>query len=190
MFTHLSVFKCYIVSDPIDYTKSWSSSYADGGMAGWTKFKSSDNGDLKVSFPQIRYCNVNDTFDIAFERFARWTALRATEGWAALQHHSVLKTSIIIIPPSEGAPNADKSHVPRLHVQLIQGSFFTVLPSATSKDTHLSAPAAPKWYSGNIYDMEQAPAQIVDFPVLPSATSPTTYDIFVSGDYEVFQVYF
>lgn len=43
------------VSDPIDYSKSWPSSYADGGVVEWTKFKSNNNGDLKVSFPQIRY---------------------------------------------------------------------------------------------------------------------------------------
>jgi hypothetical protein len=43
----------------------------------------------------------------------------------------------------------------------------------------------PTWYSGNIYDLEQAPPQIIDLPAIPSAISPTTYDIFVSGDYEV-----
>jgi len=121
-------------------------------------------------------------FDVPFKRFSRWATLRATEGWAALQHHSVLKASITVYPPSGDTLSAQVP--PQLHVQLVQGSFFTVLPSNTSEDTQ-SEPFVPKWYSGNIYEMEQAPPQILDFPILPSTTSPTTYDIFVSGDYEV-----
>jgi pimeloyl-ACP methyl ester carboxylesterase len=151
------------LSYPIDYDKSWPSSYADGGVVSWTQFQSNRSGDLKVSFPKIR-----------------WATLRATEGWAALQHHSVLKTSITVYPPLE----VDVQVPPRLHVQLVQGSFFTVLPSNASEDTQ-SEPLVPEWYSGNIYDMEQAPPQILDFPIPPSTTSPTTFDIFVSGDYEI-----
>ena len=43
------------VSDAIDYNKTWPSSYADGGQVSWTQFRSQGNGDLKVSFPNIRY---------------------------------------------------------------------------------------------------------------------------------------
>jgi hypothetical protein len=112
--------------------------------------------------------------------FTRWSALRATEGWAALQYHSVLRSSITLLPPHGISVKAP----PRLHVQLVQGSFFCVMPVMTSMDIQFEG-LMPKWYSGNIYDMEQAPRQIIDLPTPPSPTAPTTYDFFVSGDYEV-----
>lgn len=45
--------------------------------------------------------------------------------------------------------------------------------------------SVPQWYTGNIYDLEQAPVQIVDLPTTPSTTSTTEYLIYISGDYEV-----
>ena len=33
--------------------------------------------------------------------------------------------------------------------------------------------------------MHASPAQVVELPTPPSADHPTTYDLFVSGDYEV-----
>ncbi|KAF8626190.1 hypothetical protein AX15_005070 [Amanita polypyramis BW_CC] len=41
------------------------------------------------------------------------------------------------------------------------------------------------WYQGNIYNFEKSIPQIVDLPVKPSFNLPTTYTIFVSGDYEI-----
>ena len=114
--------------------------------------------------------------------FVRWSALRATEGWASLQYHSVLRTSITIFPPLEIGRSMQGS--PRLHVRLVQGSFFCVFPTMASGDVQ-SEPLVPKWHSGNIYNLEQAPPQIIDLPAPPSIVAPTTYDIFVSGDYEV-----
>jgi hypothetical protein len=115
----------------------------------------------------------------------RWSALRATEGWAALQHHSVLRTSFTVSPPPEISPTEEP---PRLHVRLAQGSFFCVIPTVPE---HLkSGSLVPTWYSGNIYDLEQALPQIIDLPGLPSPTDSTTYDLFVSGDYEVAFWYF
>ena len=81
-----------------------------------------------------------------------------------------------------------ESTSPRLQVQLVQGSFFCIMPTcqhdpkAQSDD---SRTLVPRWYSGNIYNLQHAPPQIVDLPIPPSSTSPTEYDIFVSGDYEV-----
>jgi hypothetical protein len=43
----------------------------------------------------------------------------------------------------------------------------------------------PEWYAGNIYNMERATPRLVHLPTRPSTNSPTKYDIFVSGDYEV-----
>ena len=44
---------------------------------------------------------------------------------------------------------------------------------------------APEWRAGNIYAMGRSPPNTVDFPILPSLDSPTTYELFLSGDYEV-----
>jgi hypothetical protein len=59
-----------------------------------------------------------------------------------------------------------------------------VIPAKAWEDVK-SGSLVPKWYSGNIYDLEQTLPQTIDFPAPPSATVPTMYDIFVSGDYEV-----
>ncbi len=103
----------------------------------------------------------------------RWESLRATEGWAVLQHHAVLHTTLTVRPPKQVRSE------PHLRVQLIQGSYFTILP--TTEDANLF----PRWYAGNIYAMERGLPRVVPFPSAPSKISPTTYDIFVSGDYEV-----
>jgi len=145
------------LSSPIDLEARWPSSYADGGTVGWTKAVS-DKGNLGVSFPDIR-----------------WASLRATEGWAALQHHTVLRTTVTVHPPSSAVIEP-----PTLLVSLTQGSFFTVRPSELAE-----VESIPRWYTGNIYAMTAAPPQSVDFPVAPSTSGPTTYDLFVSGDYEI-----
>lgn len=150
------------LSEPIDFNKSWPSSYADGGRVAWGTAKADMNGLLKVSFSDVR-----------------WESLRATEGWAALQHHAVLRTSLTIYPPASAS---ELALVPYLLIHLSQGSYFTVLPSADSIER---SSWVPEWYSGNIYDMERALPQIVKLPVLPSLTRPTKYDIYVSGDYEI-----
>ncbi|TCD68231.1 hypothetical protein EIP91_011300 [Steccherinum ochraceum] len=147
------------LSQSIDFEAKWPSAYADNGVVGWTQASSDGNGNVAVSFPEIR-----------------WTSLRATEGWAALQHHSVLRTSITVSPPQHGIESAS---TPRLLVSLAQGSFFTLRPTSNLDGS------IPRWYTGNVYGMDAAPAQSIDFPVAPSVSGPTTYDVFVSGDYEL-----
>jgi len=105
-----------------------------------------------------------------------WSWIRQTEGWAGLQHHSILHTVMTIFPPANSDHNGS-SVPPRLCVNLTQGSFFTVLPKSGSN-------RVPKWYSGNIYSMERSLPRTVDLPSPPSSVSPTSYDVFVSGDYE------
>jgi hypothetical protein len=73
----------------------------------------------------------------------------------------------------------DSSELPSLLVSLIQGSFFSIVLASGSETT-------PAWYAGNVYDMERATPQAVHLPSL-SFTEPTTYNVFVSGDYEVIQ---
>lgn len=76
---------------------------------------------------------------------------------------------------------------PRLQVQLVHGSFFCIMPTHQHDQKAQSGhpqTLVPRWYSGDIYDL-QHPPQIVDLPIPPSSTSPTEYDIYISGDYEV-----
>lgn len=70
---------------------------------------------------------------------------------------------------------------PRLLVQLKQGSFFTLRPQ-----TQPISSFVPEWYAGNIYGMEWAQSRVVLLPENPSLLEPTLYDVFISGDYEVF----
>ena len=165
----------------IDPGARYPSAYADGGSVSWTRAVS-DQGHLAVSFPHIRFAFVSKSMVQSDEASQysgdnRWSSLRASEGWAALQHHSVLKTKLTVYPP-EGDIESD---IPRVLVSLSQGSFFTVVPEHVSRSTQFS----PRWYTGNIYEMNRAPPQAVDLPAIPSRSEPTTYHLIVSGDYEV-----
>ncbi|KAI0664567.1 hypothetical protein C8Q70DRAFT_1041331 [Cubamyces menziesii] len=151
------------VSEVVDLNATYPSGYADGGSVGWSKAKSREDGTLAVSFPNIR-----------------WEALRATEGWAALQHHTVLRSTITVHPPAARKTNDTP---PRLLVNLEQGSFFTVVPEGPRKTQDDAV--VPEWHAGNIYAMGRSPANVVSLPVAPSTTEPTTYIILVSGDYEI-----
>ncbi|KAJ4488323.1 hypothetical protein J3R30DRAFT_3696095 [Lentinula aciculospora] len=147
------------VKVPIDLNVSYPSSYADGGQVTWSKAQANkDSGVLEVLFPDS----------------VRWKALRNTEGWAALQHHAVLKTSLTVYPATYSSSN---SRPPHLRVQLVGASYFTITSSNSEK--------LPRWYAGNIYDMERALPRVVELPTEPALDQPTTYDIFVSGDYEI-----
>ena len=145
----------------------------------WAKYTADPaTGTLEVSYPNVR----SDTLSGGFETsthgpvFRSWSRIRQTEGWAGLQHHSVLHTVLTVTPPTN--PDRNGSSVPpRLHVNLVQGSFFTILPKSGGS-------GVPKWYSGNIYSMERSLPRIIVLPSTPSLTSPTSYDVFVSGDYE------
>lgn len=110
-----------------------------------------------------------------------WASLRATEGWAALQHHAVLRTTLTVLPPhfdSEQPPD-----VPNLLVELKRGSFFTIVPADAEWEQGDSF--VPEWYSGNIYEVDGAPSHLVTLSTVPSAQSTTVYHLYVSGDYEV-----
>ncbi|KZT20258.1 hypothetical protein NEOLEDRAFT_1165105 [Neolentinus lepideus HHB14362 ss-1] len=152
------------LSEPIDYARTWPSSLADGGVVGWTTAHASEDGHLAVSFPEVR-----------------WASLRATEGWAALQHHSVLRTTLTVYPPESAGSFVADAESPKLVVKLQQGSFFTVLPTSQEDRAGLT----PEWHYGNIYAMGRDPPLTVTLPVPPAMLRPTAYDVFVSGDYEI-----
>ncbi|KAJ8507170.1 hypothetical protein ONZ45_g10429 [Pleurotus djamor] len=113
-----------------------------------------------------------------------WKYLRDTEGWAALQHHAVLRGTLTITPPTSGSSANAEAQKLRLLVQLLQASFFAIVPAnrATVSGTQIKE---AHWHHGNIYSMERALPQAVNLPTPPSSTEPTTYDIFISGEYEI-----
>lgn len=110
--------------------------------------------------------------------FSRWKSLRATEGWAALQHHALLRTTLTVYPPKD---SANVLPAPSLLVNLVQGSYFTLLP----RGSDVASGSLVQWNAGNIYGMERALPKVVSLPKVPSQTEPTEYDVWVSGDYEV-----
>ncbi|KAL5532933.1 hypothetical protein ACEPAF_4707 [Sanghuangporus sanghuang] len=132
-------------------TRTWPSSLAENAEVTWKKVPAL-GGNLAVSFPDVR-----------------WSKIRATEGWAGLQHHAILHTSLTVMPPRVGRPDIQ---APRVHVQLTHSSFFTILPRE-SPGYH------PEWHPGNIYDMHRAPANTVALPGKVNLDKATTFDFFI-----------
>ncbi|KAF5391841.1 hypothetical protein D9757_001678 [Collybiopsis confluens] len=149
-------FPVVIVGSAIDGDRTYPSAYADGGTVAWTKTPVASDGALTVVFPDS----------------VRWKTLRDTEGWAALQHHAILRSTLTVYP--SGSP---ASPPPKLRIQLDGASFFAIIRQSSSND-------APRWYAGNIYGIEHALPRVVDLDS-PHLDKPTTYDIFLSGDYEI-----
>ncbi|TFL01448.1 hypothetical protein BDV98DRAFT_593331 [Pterulicium gracile] len=156
------------LTSPPDLTHTFPSSYADGGFVSWSSTNfSAETGDIKVSFPDVR-----------------WDNLRHTEGWAALQHHALLHGKITVSPPP--ASELQGLGEPRLSVKLSQGAYFAVLPRFGDGSGNMTIEGvAPKWYSGNIYAFPHALPRTVELPIPPSRDGPTEYELFIAGDYEI-----
>ena len=108
------------------------------------------------------------------------------EGWAALQHHAVLRTTLIVYPPKLRS----STHPPPICVDLKQASYFTIVHHITDEVNEAeqmakSAYIVPEWHAGNIYNLHRAPPSFVNLPGKVSFDRPNVYDLFVSGDYEV-----
>lgn len=95
-----------------------------------------------------------------------------------MQHHAILRTTLTLFPQVDN--NSQMTQSPRLLVELKQGSYFTLRPRTRPLSSFV-----PEWYAGNIYDMERAQSRVVLLPETPSLLEPTSYDVFISGDYEV-----
>lgn len=150
------------LSKDIDLTRTYPSAYADGGFVSWSKASSDEYGSLKVSHPNIR-----------------WEQLRATEGWAALQHHNVLRTYLTVYPPDFKQERTEVD--PRLRVECLQGAYFSILPGdETAWATHVS-----EWHMGNVYALERAPVQFVSLPMSPCRAKATRYQVVLCGPYEI-----
>lgn len=151
----------------------------------WSRVLTSPDGNLAVSFPNIRcaiICSINHGVSFNPTGIHSWASLRATEGWAVLQHHAVLRTTLTVLPPRSDSKQQTPD-IPNIIVELERGSFFTIVPADVEWEQRRNF--IPEWYSGNIYGFDGAPPHPVKPPTVPSAVSPTVYHLYVSGDYEV-----
>ncbi|KIJ29883.1 hypothetical protein M422DRAFT_214788 [Sphaerobolus stellatus SS14] len=138
-------------------SRTWPSALADGGEVGWRFADLSADGRMLISHPHIR-----------------WDVLRATEGWAALQHHNVLRGTLKITPPQ----GASLDSIPWLITSFKQISFFALLPE-DADPSHIL-----EWHPGDIYAFKHSPKQLIELSNV-SLYNPTTFQIFISGDYEI-----
>lgn len=108
-----------------------------------------------------------------------WYQIRATEGWAGLQHLNVLRGWLSVLPPSD---RDEQPSEPLLRTELLQGAFFTVLPPPGSPERKAHV---PQWHDGNIYTLERAPVQLVKLPVSPTSNREMRYEVIICAPYEV-----
>ncbi|KAF8431773.1 hypothetical protein L210DRAFT_984925 [Boletus edulis BED1] len=147
------------LSLPIDTTKQYPTSLTHTASASWTHTTADPHGVIHVSHPSVP-----------------WDQIRATEGWAGLQHVNVLR-GWLSVRSSGGAPKP-----PLLRTELLQGAFFTILPPPESPErkTHV-----PEWYHGNIYSLERAPVQLVRLPVSHTSNEEARYEVIICAPYEI-----
>jgi len=112
-------------------------------------------------------------FHLFSNLLARWEALRKTEGWAALQHHNLLHTTLKVTPPQ----TLISGPMPWLSCSFKQTPFFTLVPENPGPSF------TPQWHPGDIYAFNKNPQQLIPLPV--PFLQPTTFHLFVAGDYEV-----
>lgn len=151
------------VSLPVSTTTQYPTSLTRSAYASWSQTTADPHGTIHVSHPSVP-----------------WNQIRATEGWAGLQHLNVLRGWLSVFSPSD--VSGDPSE-PLLRTELLQGAFFTILPPPDSLERKTGT---PEWYYGNIYQLERAPAQLVRLPVSPAGNKEgTRYEIIICAPYEV-----
>ncbi|KAG0694664.1 hypothetical protein DFH29DRAFT_761566, partial [Suillus ampliporus] len=106
--------------------------------------------------------------------------LRATEGWAALQHHNVLRTYFTVYPPDSNQEMTEEVD-PRLHAECLQGAYFSILPG----DETVWTKHVPEWHMGNVYALECAPIQFISLLMSPCRDKVTRYQVLLCPSYEV-----
>ncbi|KAG8735497.1 hypothetical protein FRC10_010459 [Ceratobasidium sp. 414] len=135
---------------PLDFTKSYPSHLADGGFIRWNNITLLNQHSSPPSTSQPEY-PIQDSvsYSISFPKI-RWESIRATEGWAGLQHHALLHTTIRIDPPPV-TNDLGRPEPTFLLLSAMQCSHIAVL------DMSLSS-TVPRWHAGNIYAYPDAPA--------------------------------
>ncbi|KZT53551.1 hypothetical protein CALCODRAFT_474549 [Calocera cornea HHB12733] len=136
-------------ADEIGSNRTWPSALADGGEVGWGTVAMQE-WEVDISYPDVR-----------------WKDIRSTGGWAALQHHSLLHTTVTIPPLI----------VPyQLELRLSQASFFCLLPRS------VATPSTPHWHHANIYGLKHYPPTLLQ---IAASAEEQVYDLWVSADYEI-----
>ncbi|KAI9568965.1 hypothetical protein HD554DRAFT_2254838 [Boletus coccyginus] len=151
------------LSLPIDTTTQYPTSFTHTANASWSRTTADPHGVIHVSHPSVP-----------------WDQIRATEGWAGLQHVNVLRGWLSVYSPSDLGGDASE---PLLRTELLQAAFFTILPPSDSpqRKSHV-----PEWHHGNIYTLERTPVQLVRFPVSPTRNkAETRYEVIICAPYEI-----
>lgn len=160
--------------------RTWPSSLSEDGRVGWRMVRAEADGSLEVTHPDVRSYKqiIFNTAVLTIIDF-RWEKMRATEGWAALQHHSILHSTLTVYPPKVSKGGT----IPRLVCQLTQGSYFATMPKHT-RDRNRKA-FTPEWHAGNVYATRNSVPIAIDMSEFILRDEPTEFDVFISGDYEV-----
>ncbi|WVR07026.1 hypothetical protein IAU60_004065 [Kwoniella sp. DSM 27419] len=147
---------------PLVEDESWPSELGDGGRVGWKTFQMSPQGDLKVSYREIR-----------------WDHLRLDHGWAALQYQSILRGSLTVPELHQGNPT-------NIRIEVIQAVEFALIPR------HAQATSGPViWYNGDVYDFAGTPDGTRDQSSKTSnfarslTVQPGEYVILLRATYEI-----
>ncbi|KAG9018296.1 hypothetical protein FRB90_011626 [Tulasnella sp. 427] len=144
-------------------SKTYPSSLPDGGLVSWSHHSTSSPGSFRISFPSVR-----------------WGYVRSTQGWAGLQHHSLVRATIVLRPPTIRLRDGLGKTPIGMKVSVSQGSMFAVLPRYGHGETDDNV----KWHFGNIYDLPEVP-QVITLSQNVSPLEETSFDLFISADYEI-----
>ncbi|KAG8710352.1 hypothetical protein FRC08_017273 [Ceratobasidium sp. 394] len=184
------------ITAAFDFTKSYPSHLADGGFVRWNNFSLLDH--YPPSSTSQLDPGVRDfvSYSVSFPD-VRWESIRATEGWAGLQHHVLLHTTMRI-DPSSLTGDLGGATPTYLLLSAIQCSHVAVLDMSLS-------PTVPRWHTGNIYAYPDAPAiriplifngSVTDHGRIPSSDGslegihiprdePKELDLLIGLDYEI-----
>ncbi|WVW83889.1 hypothetical protein I302_105911 [Kwoniella bestiolae CBS 10118] len=114
---------------PYKDDETWPSEIGNAGRVGWKKFKEGDDGWIEISYPEIN-----------------WDQLRSDHGWASLQYHSILRTTLTV-------PQISDHQSTPFKIDVTQGVEYAFVPISLSSDSQ----APIEWYAGDIYAFSETP---------------------------------
>ena len=136
---------------------TYASSLADGGSVRWAINQTDAPGVYNIVYPDIR-----------------WGSIRGTLGWAALQHHSLIHTTL-----SVELPTSSSLSYPALSIRLNQASYVALI----ERDEALTE-SKVQWFEGDIY-AQSSITRFLPLPVSYRKKRTIMYDVFISADYEI-----
>lgn len=130
----------------------WPSAYGFNGLALWGRFQVGDDDWTTISWDQLD-----------------WDQLRRTEGWAALQYSTLLRTELYI---GNGDTKDSKDSSLAVEFDLTQAHAYAIVPK------NRSASSIVEWHTGDIYGYSMA------LPDFPSRLTSAVHDL-EPGEYWV-----